>query len=95
MMQYVKVTHAFSPGRIVATPALLEEVAQDEWEGALRRHLACDWGDVSEGDRRANDQALKTGERLLSAYCTQNDLRFWIITEADRSATTLLFPYEY
>jgi hypothetical protein len=66
----------------------------------LDRHVKGDWGDLDAEDKQANDQALKQGSRLLSAY---NDDRFpghgvstlWIITEADRSATTILFPDEY
>lgn len=68
--------------------------------GCISRHANCDWGDVDEEDKQANNQALKEGTRLLSSY---NDDRFtkngvatiWIITEADRSATTVLFPDEY
>ena len=67
---------------------------------SLNRHVKGDWGDVDEEDKRTNDKSLKHGTRLLSAY---NDDRFpkngvatiWIITEADRSATTILFPDEY
>ena len=66
----------------------------------LNRHVKGDWGEVDEEDKETNDQAVKQGSRLLSAY---NDDRFpqhgvatiWIITEADRSATTILFPDEY
>ncbi len=67
---------------------------------SLSRHLKGDWGEVDEEDKQTNDEALKQGDRLLSAY---NDTRFpghgvstiWIITEADRSVTTILFPDEY
>ena len=67
---------------------------------SLNRHVKRDWGDVDDEDKETNDQALKERTRLLSAY---NDDRFpkngvapiWIITEADRSATTILFPDEY
>jgi hypothetical protein len=67
---------------------------------SLNRHVKGDWGDVDDEDKQTNDQALKQGTRLLSAY---SDDRFpkngvatiWIITEADRSATTILFPDEY
>lgn len=67
----------------------------------LLRHRACDWGDLSENDKKRNDRALKAGERILSAYdilkffCFGFADKIWIITEADRSATTILFPYEY
>ena len=67
---------------------------------SLNRHVKGDWGEVDDEDKQSNDQALKQGTRLLSAY---NDDRFprngvatiWIITEADRSVTTILFPDEY
>ncbi len=67
---------------------------------SLNRHVKADWGDVDEEDKETNDRALKQGLRVLSAY---NDDRFpkngistiWIIAEADRSATTILFPDEY
>jgi len=60
---------------------------------AFQRHLQCDWGDVT--DKRANVQALQTGGRLLSAYHSSEGQEFWIITEADRSATTILLPEDY
>lgn len=61
----------------------------------LRRHGAGDWGDVSVEDWKANDEALASGERLLSAYVVAPGERVWIITEADRSSTTVLLPDEY
>jgi hypothetical protein len=54
-----------------------------------------DWGVVDAEDKQANDEALKSGERLLSAYVIKSGERVWVITEADRSATTLLLPDEY
>ena len=87
----------FSPGSVVATPAVLEafRAAGDDPLAYLVRHLAGDWGDVDEHDRRENELSLIHGFRLLSSYTTSNGTRFWIITEADRSATTLLLPDEY
>jgi hypothetical protein len=62
----------------------------------LRRHLHGDWGDLSDNDRRQNNAALKSGEdRLFSSYEVSPDLKLWIITEWDRSVTTLLLPSEY
>jgi hypothetical protein len=61
---------------------------------ALRRHSEGDWGDVCEEDKKLNDAALENGTRVLSAY-TVADTRIWIITEADRSVTTILLPEEY
>jgi hypothetical protein len=85
----------FRIGRIVATPAALAEVQQDDILAALRRHHAGDWGDLVESDREANDRALLDGTRLLSAYQSRSGVRFWIITEADRSTTTILLPQDY
>jgi hypothetical protein len=61
----------------------------------LVRHLAGDWGDVDEHNRRENELSLIHGFRLLSAYTLNSGTKLWIITEADRSATTLLVPEEY
>lgn len=61
----------------------------------LKRHAYGDWGEMEEEDKRANDAALKEGGRLFSAYTLSTGERLWIITEADRSATTLLLPMEY
>ncbi len=61
----------------------------------LKRHAAGDWGDLGEEDKKANDAALKDGSRLLSAYEKPGLPKIWIITEWDRSVTTVLFPEEY
>lgn len=82
-------------GRVVATRGILEMVSQNELLTALRRHQTCDWGEVSRSDWAANDWALTHGGRVLSAYLSVEQIRFWIITEADRSVTTLLLPEEY
>ena len=62
---------------------------------AFKRHIQGDWGDLPQGDRESNDQAVMDGSRLLSAYVKEGQPKIWIITEADRSATTILFPDEY
>ena len=88
----------FSPGQVVVTAGIDELVRQGQLNPApyLRRHLGGDWGDLSDNDRRLNDAALKSGEdRLFSSYQVTPDLRLWIITEWDRSITTLLLPSEY
>ncbi len=72
--------------------AVLEK--EDVWR-MLFRHCQGDWGDVCEEDKRANDEALKSGARLLSSYHDRNGVKFWVITEADRSSTTVLLPGEY
>jgi hypothetical protein len=61
----------------------------------LVRHIAGDWGEVDEQDRRENELSLVHGFRLLSAYTLKNGTKIWIITEADRSVTTVLLPEEY
>jgi len=61
----------------------------------LVRHIAGDWGDVDEHDRRENELSLIHGLRLLSAYTLSSGTKIWVITEADRSATTVLLPEEY
>ncbi len=85
----------FPLGQVVATPAALELPGPLGAYGLLRRHAAGDWGDLLDAhDRRANERALKTGERIFSAYETPAG-RVWVITEADRSSTCVLLPEEY
>jgi len=85
----------FPAGRLFATPGALEALSQADIQEAIRRHLAGDWGDVSHTDRAENEAALRNGDRLLSAYRTSAGQRFWVLTEADRSVTTVLLPEEY
>ena len=88
----------FSPGQVVMTTGVDELVRQGRLNPTpyLRRHLHGDWGDLSGDDRRLNDAALASGEdRLFSSYQVMPDLKLWIITEWDRSVTTLLLPSEY
>lgn len=87
----------FPLGRVVAAPGALAALERSGELAAkfLARHAAGDWGDVDAGDRKANDDALSNGARLLSVHVTGCGDRLWIITEADRSATTLLLPDEY
>jgi hypothetical protein len=82
-------------GQIVATPAALGAVTQPDIVTALRRHVSGDWGEVDADDQAANDEALRDGTRLLSAYTATNGTKFWVITEADRSVTTVLLPDDY
>jgi hypothetical protein len=70
-------------------------LTQSDILSALGRHQAGDWGDVDEDDRQANEQALKAESRLFSVYHSANGAKFWIITEADRSITTVLLPQDY
>jgi hypothetical protein len=88
---------SFEVGRIVATPGALEalEVSGETPATFLHRHVVGDWGDLDEHDRAENDLSVKEGFRLLSAYTLRDGTRIWIITEADRSSTTILLPSEY
>ena len=88
-------TPLLETGRLVATPAVLDAVPKPELLAVFRRHMRGDWCDVSAADWKENDWALKNGERLLSSYRAENGTKFWIITEWDRSYTTILLPSEY
>lgn len=87
----------FPLGRLAATPGALEAMMASGQtpEFFLARHAAGDWGDVGGEDRRLNDEALLHGDRLLSVYRTLRGVWLYVITEADRSVTTLLLPEEY
>ena len=85
----------FPSGRTVITPGALSKLVHESVAQGLRRHLAGDWGELDSEDKAANEWALVTGERLLSAYRDLAGEQFWIITEADRSVTTVLLPEEY
>ena len=83
-------------GRVVATPGalkLLSEMGEDPL-GYIARHATGDWGDLCAFDRRQNEIALREGYRVLSSYAVGREC-VWVITEADRSATTILLPEEY
>lgn len=81
-------------GMLLITPGAKEYLDSEDVIDGIRRHAHGDYGDISEEDWQANVEALETGDRLLSAYYS-GDTRFWIITEGDRSATTVLLPEEY
>ena len=87
----------FDLGRIVATPGALEALKDSGQEPSffLDQHVVGNWGTVGQEDWQLNDEALKIGERLLSAYTTLKGVRIWVITEADRSSTCILLPEEY
>jgi hypothetical protein len=88
----------FNLGQIVATPGALSALGEDGTtsEFLLQRHVSGDWGELSQDDRQENDLSVKEGLRILSAYkLPQTGVKLWVITEADRSVTTLLLPDEY
>jgi hypothetical protein len=69
--------------------------ALGELMGMFQRHQSGDWGDLGAEDKALNDEAVKEGLRILSAYVTRKGIRLWIITEWDRSVTTALLPEDY
>ncbi len=87
----------FPLGQIVATPGALEALEANNQEPLpfVQRHAQGDWGEVSPEDSQENELSLAHGFRLLSAYVLTDGTRIWIITEADRSVTTILLPEEY
>jgi len=87
----------FDLGQIVATPGALDAMAKtgDDPAVFLGRHVTGDWGDLDAADKAENDYSLPRHLRLFSAYKLSDGLKVWVITEADRSATTLLLPEEY
>jgi hypothetical protein len=85
----------FRLGRIVTTPNALHSLTQDDILLGIQRHQAGDWGDLTDDNRAANDRALAQGGRIVSAYHATNGTKFWLITEADRSVTTILLPEDY
>lgn len=85
----------FDVGRIFATLAALNAVNHDDMFDAFTRHISGDWGDLDEYDWKANDDALEHLSRILSSYNDRNNVKFWIITEADRSSTTVMLPSDY
>ena len=85
----------FPLGQTAITPNALERLTQADVLAALRRHAAGDWGNVCEEDRQENELSLREGFRLLSVYHSAVGEKFWVITEADRSANTVLMPEDY
>jgi hypothetical protein len=85
----------FRLGHIVTTPNALSELTDEDILMGIQRHQAGDWGDVGTHDREANESALIEGTRLLSVYRSAAGIKFWLITEANRSATTILLPENY
>jgi hypothetical protein len=87
----------FPLGQTLITPGA-QEAIRDAGQVPLQfllKHQAGDWGEVCQEDRRENELSLKEGFRLLSAYRTKAGVKIWLITEWDRSATTILLPSEY
>ena len=87
----------FPLGATVATPGALAALMECDQSanGFLERHALGDWGELCEEDRQANDEAIADDLRILSSYRLNDGTKIWIITEADRSVTTVLLPEEY
>lgn len=85
----------FKLGRTSITPGALKAIGHEGAVILLRRHHGGDWGDLSDGDKRANEAALRDSDRILSAYQVTPDCRVMVITEHDRSYTTTLLASEY
>ena len=84
----------FRLGRLITTAASLDLLSQADILAGIQRHQAGDWGDLGEEDRRANDKAVTDGTRVTSSYRSSEEMVFLIVTEADRSVTTVLLPEE-
>ena len=87
----------FALGKVLGTPGVLHKMLESDTDafGFLERHGRGDWGDMTQEDSDANNVALVEGGRLFSVYEFADGDKLWVITEADRSATTLLLPDEY
>ena len=82
-------------GPLLITPAAREALSPVDVRTALDRHAQGDWGDVTGDDAEANDEALENEGRLFSVYHNPDGLKFWVITESDHSATTVILPEDY
>ncbi len=80
---------------MVITANALRDLHPEDVATALRRHARADWGELDEHDRQVNDEALRSGGRLLSVYSDRNGKRMYVITEHDRRITTVLLPEDY
>ena len=87
----------FCLGQVVTTPGAMDALQESQQPPSefLVRHIQGDWGELCEEDKQANEDALKEDLRILSSYRTNLGVKIWVITEADRSATTLLLPSDY
>jgi hypothetical protein len=85
----------FDLGQLVITPAALEAVPADDICNAINRHVCGDFGDLDATDRKENELALRAGLRLLSVYHATNGTKFYVLTEACRTITTILLPSDY
>lgn len=85
----------FRLGQIVATSNALLHLSQQDIDLAIGRHQAGEWGALDEADKTTNESALERGGPLFSRHLSAQNVVFWVITEADRSVTTVLLPEDY
>ena len=90
-----KIARAFPLGQTVITSNAQEILHPEDVQMGLNRHVGGDWGECCPEDAQTNEEALQDGARLLSVYRDRSGTKFWIITEWDRSATTVLLPEDY
>lgn len=88
-------TARFELGRLVITRNAQAQLPNDDVLLALGRHVRGDWGELGDEDKEENELSVRKGFRILSSYKAQNGVKFWVITEADRSSTTVLLPEDY
>ena len=93
----MNMTIKFQLGQIVATPAALAAIEKsgDNTVELIDRHMRLEQGELDGEDHRANQQAVKLGNRILSSFALKNGTKVWVITEADRSSTCVLLPEDY
>jgi hypothetical protein len=94
---YYKFGEKFDLGLLLITPAAEQAIHESGNTPIefIERHARGDWGELCEADRKANERALQGGSRIFSTYHTSRGDKLWVITEADRRATTILLPEEY
>jgi hypothetical protein len=80
---------------VVVTQSAVDNLHPEDIREALARHAACDWGVLSPEDWQANEQSLKEGNGLFSVYHDRNGIPFWVCTYADRSTSSVFFPWKY
>ena len=85
----------FSIGRLVATAGVAGDLDQTEILSLVTRHVNGDWGELCDEDKQMNEEAVRDGERILSKYTASTGDSVYVITEWDRSYTTVLYPSEY
>lgn len=96
----MKIRLKFQPGELVVTSSIAEMMTENGKFGnfvvaSYQRYLKCDWGDMCTEDKKLNKKSLKTNQSLHGVYRYSDDITIWIITEWDRSKTTILLPHEY